>query len=89
MQVNFKILEVLTNINKKLELILIHLTQIDTEKEEDEWLDSYEVMRLFNIHRSTLYRLKIEKILQPRKLGKKDLYLKSEIEKAIRSRVSR
>lgn len=88
MQVNFKILEVLTNINKKLELILIHLTQIDAEK-EDEWLDSYEVMRLFNIHRSTLYRLKIEKILQPRKLGKKDLYLKSEIEKAIRSRVGR
>lgn len=84
MQVNFKIIEILSKINTSLELILIHLTQIDDEKEEDVWMDAYEVMQLFNIHRSTLYRWKIEKILQPRKLGKKDLYLKSEIEKAIR-----
>ncbi|MFD1629008.1 helix-turn-helix domain-containing protein [Pseudopedobacter beijingensis] len=84
MQVNFKIIEILSKINTNLELILIHLTQIDDEKEEDVWMDAYEVMQLFNIHRSTLYRWKIEKILQPRKLGKKDLYLKSEIEKAIR-----
>lgn len=48
-----------------------------------KWLDSCDVKEMFHISKSTLYRLKKEMILRPVSLGKKDLYKRAELEKAI------
>lgn len=48
-----------------------------------KWLDSYDVKEMFHISKSTLYRLKKDKILKPEMLGRKELYKRSDVEKAI------
>lgn len=48
-----------------------------------KWLDSCDVKEMFHISKSTLYRLKKEKILRPVSLGKKDLYKRAELEDTI------
>ncbi len=48
-----------------------------------KWLDSYDVKEMFHISKSTLYRLKKEKILLPVMLGRKELYRRTDVEKAI------
>jgi len=48
-----------------------------------KWLDSCDVKEMFHISKSTLYRLKKEKILKPVSLGKKDLYKRADVEDTI------
>ncbi|MCF8451736.1 MAG: helix-turn-helix domain-containing protein [Pedobacter sp.] len=48
-----------------------------------KWLDSCDMKEMFHISKSTLYRLKKDEILIPVKLGKKDLYKRVDVEKAM------
>lgn len=43
---------------------------------------------MFHISKSTLYRLKNNEILIPAKLGKKDVYKRTDVEKAMMKRKS-
>lgn len=48
-----------------------------------KWLDSCDMKEMFHISKSTLYRLKKDEIIIPVKLGKKDLYKRVDVEKAM------
>ncbi|MDP3467059.1 MAG: helix-turn-helix domain-containing protein [Daejeonella sp.] len=48
-----------------------------------KWLDTCDMKEMFHISKSTLYRLKKDEILIPVKLGKKDLYKRVDVEKAM------
>ncbi len=50
---------------------------------EKEKLDSWDVRNEYNISKSTLYRLKKNQVLKPKCLGKKDFYLRADVERAI------
>ncbi|WP_081659186.1 helix-turn-helix domain-containing protein [Pedobacter glucosidilyticus] len=77
---------IILNIQTVLNQILETLQQLEPKAQTNEkvWMDAYEVKSYFNIHRSTLYRWKREKILCPAKVGRKDMYLRSEVEKVIK-----
>lgn len=48
-----------------------------------KWLDSCDIKQMFHISKSTLYRLKKDEILIPGVLGKKDLYDREDVERAL------
>jgi len=52
--------------------------------QKEEWLDSFDMIQKFHISRSTLHRLKKGGHLVPSKLGKKDVFLLSDVELALR-----
>jgi hypothetical protein len=80
-----RLIHIVINIEKTLSGILSQMERINPpEKEEEIWMDSFEVRSLFKIHRSTLYRWKTEKWLRARRVGRKDMYLKSDIENLLR-----
>jgi len=80
-----RLIHIIVNIEKILNEVLCHIERINLpEKEKEIWMDSYQVRDLFKIHRSTLYRWKTEKFVRPRRVGRKDMYLKSDIEKLLR-----
>jgi len=74
------ILLLLENILRVLENIESIASQkgIETVKNE-EWLDTYDMLTRFHISRTTLHRLKKRGDLVPSKLGKKDVYLLSDV----------
>lgn len=49
------------------------------DHQQEEWLDSTEVMLLFKISRSTLLRWKNKGWVKPHQLGKRDYYLRRDI----------
>jgi len=53
------------------------------ENEGDKWLTREEVMNEYHISASTLHRRQRDKIIMPKKFGKKCYYCKKEIEQAI------
>ena len=54
----------------------------------DEWLDALDMLKKFHISRTTLYRLKKQGHLMPKKLGKKEFYLLSEVQRSLKDRVN-
>lgn len=81
----FKLVDIILNIENLLRQILEALHNIESKNVSDEkaWMDSYEVRSYFNIHRSTLYRWKKEKILCPSRIGRKDMYLRTDVIRAM------
>jgi hypothetical protein len=63
-----------------LEILIFLKAQPIHQVQEEEWLDNMEVMRLYRISRSTLYRWKIKKLLIPRRVGNRDIYLRRDLE---------
>ena len=68
--------------------VLIDIRNLLIERRKPEpitrhevWLDSFDIRKTYHISKSTLYRLKKAKILNPSTLGGKDMYCLSEIEK--------
>lgn len=53
---------------------------------KEEWLDSFDMLERFHISRTTLHRLKKSGDLIPSKLGKKDVYLLSEVQHVLKSK---
>lgn len=83
----FCLLHMILNMERILKEILCHLQRINPpEKAEEVWMDSLEVRNLFKIHRSTLYRWKNDKFLTSTRVGRKDMYLKSDIENLLRGK---
>ena len=74
-----QILNILEHIEEKLDSNQL----IDRPKEV--WLDNFDMMSKFHISKTTLYRLKKEGHIQASNLGKKEFYLLSEVEKALRN----
>ncbi|HCN84247.1 MAG TPA: hypothetical protein DIT07_11610 [Sphingobacteriaceae bacterium] len=73
--------------------ILIDIRNLLTERrnpgpviQQEAWLDSCDIRNIYKISKSTLYRLKKAKILNPSSLGGKDMYCRSEIEKIFQRR---
>nr|MBC7614379.1 hypothetical protein [Pseudopedobacter sp.] len=50
----------------------------------DEWLDAVDMLQKFHISRTTLYRLKKQGHLVPKKLGKKEFYLLSDVQRSLK-----
>ncbi|WP_276360187.1 hypothetical protein [Daejeonella sp. H1SJ63] len=48
-----------------------------------KWLDSCDIKQMFHISKSTLYRLKKDRILIPETLGRKDLYDTEDVQKVL------
>lgn len=78
-QIFQKLIE-LERAQKRIQRSLDMLLERDGPK---KWLDSCDVKEMFHISKSTLYRLKKEKILKPVSLGKKDLYRRADVEDTI------
>lgn len=53
--------------------------------QKEEWLDSADVMQVFPISRSTLTRWKKRGWVKPQRIGKRDFYLRRDIESLFRS----
>lgn len=80
----FSLIRILISIEKILKAMLNHMERINLPEEEKEvWMDSYEVMQTYKISRSTLYRWKTSAVLVPSKIGKRDMYLKSDLEEIL------
>lgn len=75
------VLKILTTL-EQIELKLNPSQIIESPK--DEWLDNYDMMNKFHISKTTLYRLKKEGFIKASNLGKKEFYLLSEVEKALK-----
>lgn len=67
---------------KNLELIA--KASLGTTQTTEQWLDTSDMLKKFHISRSTLHRLKKNGDLVPSKLGKKDVFLLSEVEKVLK-----
>lgn len=52
---------------------------------QKEWLESHEVLSTFQISRSTLFRWKREGTIKPRRLGKRDFYLRRDLERLFKT----
>lgn len=86
MRLVLRFFHILLNIERLLQDIKAILQQDVTHLAQQEvWLDSFEVMAQYKISRSTLYRWKRDAVLKPSSLGKKDMFLKSDIERVLRS----
>jgi predicted DNA-binding transcriptional regulator AlpA len=68
---------------KNLELIA--KASLGTAQTSEQWLDTFDMLQKFHISRSTLHRLKKNGDLVPSKLGKKDVFLLSEVEKVLKN----
>lgn len=80
-----RLIRTIMNIESILNEVLRNLERINPpEKEEEVWMDSFEVMNRYKISRSTLYRWKTQLILVPSRIGKRDLYLKADIEEILK-----
>lgn len=75
-----RLIYMIRNIEQLLGKILRALEQLQpVVMEEEVWMDSCEVRDFFKIHRSTLYRWRTEALVIPKKVGKKNMYRKSDI----------
>lgn len=63
-----------------LEILIALKSQSLREVQQEEWLDSFEVMRVYKISRSTLYRWKCKELLKPNRIGNRDIYLRRDLE---------
>ncbi|MBU0695428.1 MAG: helix-turn-helix domain-containing protein [Bacteroidetes bacterium] len=68
-----------------VEMLAFKKQQSVQQNYQEEWLDSYEVMRLYRISRSTLYRWKQRELLHPNKIGNRDIFLRREVERLFQS----
>jgi hypothetical protein len=74
------VLLLLGNILRVLENIETIASQKGIEAiKREEWLDTFDMLQRFHISRTTLHRLKKSGDLVPSKLGKKDVYLLSDV----------
>lgn len=76
--------ECIERLENKVDALLSHINQQKTTtlNSNDKWMDNQEVMDFLKISASTLYRQR--QLLKPTKIGSKNLYLQSEIEKHLR-----
>ncbi|QEK50941.1 helix-turn-helix domain-containing protein [Pedobacter aquae] len=79
----FKLINILLNVETLLQQILTTLNKQQELEQEEEWMDAYEVRDFFKIHRSTLYRWQCEKIIEPSRMGRKNMYRKSHIQRIL------
>ena len=63
-----------------IEILTVLKAQPVHQVQQEEWLDSMEVTRLYRISRSTLYRWKCKSILKPQRMGNRDIYLRRDLE---------
>lgn len=59
--------------------ILSVLRERNVSSSKEVWLDSTEVAKRLNVSERTLYTYKMEGLLKPHRIGKRDYYIESEV----------
>lgn len=80
----------LEELNKKVDKIYQFIKRFEDQappREDEPWLDTYELCNILHISSKTLYRLRKKNLIPHTYLGGKPRYFPSQIYRALRSKI--